>query len=85
MNNLKIKGRIKNYPYLVVGEDRNIYQLAHFIGKRTIQFRKLKYYPERKAYGYNGSYFSKDRMLKLYYDSEEIVNKIYSQNSVFRY
>ena len=81
MNNLKIKGRIKNYPYLVVGKDKSVYQLAHFVGKRTIPFRKLKYYEERKAYGYNGSYFSKSRMLKLYYDCDEVVNEISSENS----
>ena len=81
MNNLKIKGRIKNYPNLVVGEDRNIYQLAHFSNKRTIPFRQLKYYPERNAYGYNGSYFSRSRMLKLYYDDECIVNELSSSNS----
>lgn len=81
MNNLKIKGRIKNYPYLVVGKDKNVYQLSHFIGKITIPFRKLKYYENRKAYGYNGSYFSKSRMIKLYYDCEEVVNKLESENS----
>jgi len=81
MNNLKIKGRIKNYANLVVGEDKNIYQLAHFKNKRTIPFRKLKYYPKRKAYGYNGSYFSKSRMLKLYYEDKSVVNEFSSLNS----
>ena len=80
MNNLKIKGRFKIYNHLVVGEDKNIYQLAHFIGKRTISFRKLKFYQQRNAYGYNGSYISKNRLMKLYYKSEETVNELKSKN-----
>jgi len=82
MNNLKIKGRFKIYNHLVVGEDKNIYQLAHFIGKRTISFRKLKFYQQRNTYGYNGSYISKNRLIKLYYNSEEILNKLESKNYI---
>jgi hypothetical protein len=82
MNNLKIKGRFKVYNHLVVGDDKNIYQLSHFIGKRTMSFRKLKYYIERNAYGYNGSYISKNRLIKLYYNSEETVNKLESKNFI---
>lgn len=76
MNNLKIKGRIKNYPHLVVGDDRNIYRLAYCSNNRTKPFRKLKYYDKRNAYGYNGSYISKDRLLNLFYKSEEVVNRL---------
>ena len=82
MNNLKIKGRFKIYNHLVVGEDKNIYQLAHFIYPKTIPFRKLKYYPNRKVYGYNGSYINKNRLIKLYYNSEEILNKLESKNYI---
>ena len=80
MNNLKIKGRIKNYPNLVVGEDKNIYKLSHFSNNRTKPFRKLKYYTEREAYGYNGSYISKSKLLDLFYSCDEVVNELKSFN-----
>lgn len=80
MNNLEIKGRFKNYNHLVVGKDRNIYQLSHFIFPRTLPFRRLKFYTKRNAYGFNGSYISKSRLESLYYASNETINKKLSNN-----
>ena len=74
-NKLHIKGRIKLYPYLVVGKDKNIYQLGHCSNKRTLEFRQLKYYKERNAYGYRCGYISKKRLLNLYYDCDELIKK----------
>ena len=80
MNNLKIIGRFKIYNNLVVGEDKNIYQLAHFIKPKTIPFRKLKYYPKKNAYGLNGSYISKSRLLNLFVPNKETINNRLSKN-----
>ena len=78
MNNLQIIGKFKIYDHLVVGIDKNIYQLAHARGRTTLNFRKLKYYEKRDAYGYNGSYISKKRLFKLFYKKETTVNKLES-------
>ena len=80
MNNLIIKGRFRNYEHLVVGADGSIYQLTHFIKPKTIPFRKLKFYSKRRAYGFNGSYISKERLLNLFYKCSEIINQTYSRN-----
>lgn len=76
MNNLEIKGRFRNHEHLVVGTDRNVYQLSHFILPRTLPFRQLKFYPKRNAYGFNGSYISRERLLKLYYESNETTKRL---------
>lgn len=68
--NHKITGRFKFYKYLVV-INKDIYQMPHCPHKRTKVFRKLKYYPKRDAYNYNGQYLTKKRLLKLYYPVNE--------------
>ena len=82
MNDLKIIGRFKIYDHLVVGEDKNIYQLAHFIKPKTIPFRKLKYYPNKKAYGFNGSYIPKSRLINLFIKTSETINRRMSGNLI---
>lgn len=81
MINIQIHGRFKIYDDLVV-INKEVWQLSTFNrgSKRTKPMRKLKYYKEKNAYGYNRSYISKDKLLKLHYESNEIINKRKSIN-----
>ena len=81
MLNIQIDGRFKNYNDLVV-INKEVWQLPNFNKgtKRTKPMRKLKYYKDKNAYGYNGSYKSKTELLNLYYKSETTINTKISQN-----
>jgi hypothetical protein len=81
MFNIQIDGRFKIYDDLVV-INKEVWQLATFNKgtKRTKPMRKLKYYPKRNAYGYNGSYISKSTLLNLHYVCDETINKRHSNN-----
>ncbi len=75
LDKIKITARFKFYPYIVCGEDRNLYQLPHFRGKRTLNFRKIKYNKERNGYSINGNWVSRNRMINknnLILTNEEI-------------
>ena len=81
MIDLQINGKFKVYDDLVV-INKEVWQLSTFNKgtKRTKPMRKLKYYPKRKAYGYNGSYISKSTLLDLHYECKETINKRNSRN-----
>ena len=77
MLNIQIDGRFKIYDDLVV-ISKEVWQLSTFNrgSKRTKPMRKLKYYKDRNAYGYNRSYISKDKLLKLHYESSEMYKRM---------
>jgi hypothetical protein len=72
---INILYRFKNYPHLVVDDNKNIWVLPYFSGKRTKSLRKLSYYEPRQAYRYNNGYLKKETLYKLIYR----VNEVYGQ------
>lgn len=72
---INILYRFNLYHYLVVDDNRNIWELPHFSNKRTKPLRKLTYYKERDSYRYNNGYLKRSRLAKLMYESKEIYVK----------
>ncbi len=70
---LKIKGRFKFYPFLVCGVDKKIYQLTHFKKRRTCYFKEIVYNEQRKGYRINSQWVSKNRLLKLIIENNEVI------------
>ncbi len=68
---INILYRFKIYTYLVVDDQKNIWELPHCYNKRTKPLRKLTYYKERDAYRYNNGYLKRSRLAKLMYKSIE--------------
>jgi uncharacterized C2H2 Zn-finger protein len=59
---VNVKARFKFYPYIICNDKEELWQLPHCTGKRTKEYRKIKYVAKRKAYIINGAYVSKKRM-----------------------
>lgn len=72
---INILYRFNLYHYLVVDDNKNIWELPHFSNKRTKPLRKLTYYKERDSYRYNNGYLKRSRLAKLMYESKEIYVK----------
>lgn len=59
---VNVKERFKFYPYIICNDKRELWQLPHCLGKRTKEYRKIKYNPKRRAYSINGAWVSEKRM-----------------------
>ncbi len=63
LQTINIKARFKFYPYIVCRDKRELFQLRHFKGKRTLSFRKIKYSKKRNGYLINRNWVSRTRMI----------------------
>lgn len=59
---INVKARFKFYPHIVCNDKRELFQLPHFKGKRTLNFRRIKYSEERNGFSINGNWVSRNRM-----------------------
>ena len=73
LDTIKIKGKFKFYPFIVLSDDRKLYQLPHFKSKRTCYFKEIVYNENRKGYRINSQWVSKNRLLKLFIKCDEVI------------
>ena len=70
---MNVKYRFNLYPNIICDDNKTLYQLEHFCNKRTHPFKKLTYNKKRKAFRIKSQWVSRNRLLKLKYESEEFI------------